>query len=95
MSSAKEAFKISQQKDSVRVARLQHGDLWAFSEIYEDYYLNIKDYICSILKSEEDAEDVTQEVFIKLIKKSEAYRQNGVPFFGWLIRVALSLNPLL
>jgi RNA polymerase sigma-70 factor (ECF subfamily) len=88
MSSAKEAFKISQQKDSVRVARLQHGDLWAFSEIYEDYYLNIKDYICSILKSEEDAEDVTQEVFIKLIKKSEAYRQNGVPFFGWLIRVA-------
>jgi precorrin-4 methylase len=38
MSSAKEAFKISQQKDSVRVARLQHGDLSAFSEIYEDYY---------------------------------------------------------
>ena len=42
----------------------------------------------SILHDAHDAEDVTQQVFAKLMTVLERYDRRRVPFFAWLLRLA-------
>ena len=42
----------------------------------------------SILRDEQEAEDVTQHVFLKLISAIQKYEPRKVPFTAWVIRVA-------
>ena len=42
----------------------------------------------SIVHDHHEAEDVTQQVFAKLIGVIGSYKEREVPFFAWLVRVA-------
>ncbi len=70
------------------IARTKQGDRDALRFLYIRYSDNVYGYICSIVRDEQEAEDLTQHVFMKLITVIAQYKDHGVPFTGWLLRMA-------
>src|SRR5438477_11832619 len=66
----------------------QAGDRDALAFIYARYSEDIYGYVRSIVHDHHEAEDVTQQVFAKLIGVIGSYKEREVPFFAWLVRVA-------
>lgn len=70
----------------------QAGDPEALRELYLRFKDNVYGYVCSIVRDEHEAEDVTQQVFAKLLDALPSYRPVGdVPFSGWLLRIARNM----
>ena len=70
------------------VARAKEGDREAIRFLYVKYANNVYGYVRSILHDDHEAEDVTQQVFAKLMTALVRYEERGIPFFGWLLRLA-------
>ena len=70
------------------VARAKEGDDDALRFLYLRYADNVYGYVCSILRDEQEAEDVTQQVFAKLLVALGRYEPRVVPFSAWIMRVA-------
>lgn len=66
----------------------QAGDREALGFLYARYADNIYGYVRSIVHDHHEAEDVTQQVFAKLIHVIGKYEERDVPFFAWILRVA-------
>ncbi len=69
-------------------ARAKEGDRDAVRFLYVKYSDNVYGYVRSIVRDDKDAEDITQQVFLKLMTAIGRYQDRGVPFSGWLLRVA-------
>jgi RNA polymerase sigma-70 factor, ECF subfamily len=69
-------------------ARAKEGDLDALRYLYLRYADNVYGYVCSIVRDEHEAEDVTQHVFSKLMTGLARYEPRLVPFSAWILRVA-------
>jgi RNA polymerase sigma-70 factor (ECF subfamily) len=69
-------------------ARAKQGDREALRLLYVAYSGNVYGYVRSIVRDDHAAEDVTQQVFAKLITSLEKYDDLGSPFFSWLLRLA-------
>jgi RNA polymerase sigma-70 factor (ECF subfamily) len=69
----------------------QEGDRDALAFLYVRYADNIYGYVRSIVHDPHEAEDVTQQVFAKLIHAIGKYEEREVPFFAWILRVARNL----
>jgi RNA polymerase sigma-70 factor, ECF subfamily len=72
--------------DAVRAAKRGDGD--ALRYLYLRYADNVFGYVRSIVRDDYDAEDVTQQVFAKLIVVIGRYEQRSMPFAAWILRVA-------
>jgi RNA polymerase sigma-70 factor, ECF subfamily len=70
------------------VRRAQAGDPDAMRFLYLRFADNVYGYVCSLVRDEHDAEDVTQQVFTKLLTSLARYEPAGVPFSAWILRVA-------
>ena len=46
--------------------RLKNGDILAFDQIYELYSHKLFSFVLKILKNEDEADDIVQEVFVKI-----------------------------
>ncbi len=69
-------------------ARAKEGDRDALRFLYIRYSDNVYGYVRSIVRDDEEAEDLTQQVFMKLLTVIVKYEDHGVPFSGWLLRLA-------
>lgn len=69
----------------IKVAR--EGDLLAFEQIMRLYERRVFGYVMRHVNNREDAEDITQEVFIKLYKKFGSYDPKQT-FTTWLFTIA-------
>jgi RNA polymerase sigma-70 factor (ECF subfamily) len=49
---------------------------------------NVYGYVRSIAREPTEAEDVTQQVFVKLMTRIQKYGPRSVPFLAWILRVA-------
>jgi RNA polymerase sigma-70 factor, ECF subfamily len=76
---------------SQAVRRAQGGDREALGFLYACYADNVHGYVRSIVHDPHEAEDVTQQVFAKLIHVIGKYEERDVPFFAWVLRVARNL----
>jgi RNA polymerase sigma-70 factor, ECF subfamily len=72
--------------DAVGAAKRGDGD--ALRYLYLRYADNVFGYVRSIVRDDYDAEDVTQQVFAKLIVVIGRYEQRSMPFSAWILRVA-------
>jgi RNA polymerase sigma-70 factor, ECF subfamily len=69
------------------VRRAQEGDSDAFAFLYARFADDVCGYARSIVHDHHEAEDVTQQVFAKLIRVIDKYHERDVPFFAWVLRV--------
>ncbi|MCA1588631.1 MAG: sigma-70 family RNA polymerase sigma factor [Chloroflexi bacterium] len=70
------------------VVRAKQGDADAVRFLYLRYADNVFGYVRTIVRDHHDAEDVTQQVFAKLITAIAKYEPRGVPFVAWLLRMS-------
>jgi RNA polymerase sigma-70 factor (ECF subfamily) len=70
------------------VAEAQRGDAWAFGALFDHYHESVYRYIVSRVHRPSDAEDLTQLVFVKALEALPRYEARGIPFGGWLFRLA-------
>jgi RNA polymerase sigma-70 factor (ECF subfamily) len=69
-------------------ARAKDGDTDALRFLYLRYADNVYGYVCSIVRDEHEAEDVTQHVFARLTTALARYEPRVAPFSAWILRVA-------
>ena len=67
------------------------GDMEAVRFLYIRYKDNVYSYVLSIVREPHEAEDVTQQVFMKLMSSIQKYEPRAVPFTAWILRVARNL----
>ena len=70
------------------VAAAKAGDPEAFGSLFDVYYGPVYRYVASRVGRPSDAEDLAQLVFVKALESLPRYEQRGVPFGGWLFRLA-------
>jgi RNA polymerase sigma-70 factor, ECF subfamily len=70
------------------VMQAKAGDHEGLRYLYLTYADSVYGYVCSIVRDEHEAEDVTQHVFAKLITALQRYEQRSMPFSAWILRVA-------
>ncbi len=79
--------KQNYQEDEL-VSLLKVGDRKVMSILYDNYSPALFGVILRIVRSEEIAEDVLQEAFIKIWKKSASYNASKGRLFTWLLNIA-------
>ncbi len=70
------------------ICRAIKGDEEAFAQLYEEHFNKIYRYIYLRLGNQAEAEDLTQEVFVKILKAIGSYKWRNLPFTSWLFRIA-------
>lgn len=71
------------------VKQAQAGDFTAFGEVYERFAPEIQRYLLRHLGGRRElAEDLTEEVFLKVLERINTFQFRGLPFSAWLYRIA-------
>lgn len=70
------------------VAATKEGNAEAFGQLFDHYSEPVYRYIASRVQRPADAEDLTQIVFVKALEALPRYEPRGIPFGGWLFRLA-------
>jgi len=76
--------------DRSLVARCRENDEAAFNEVVTRYKTKVYNYIFRMTGSSEDAEDLTQEVFIRMYTSIDSFRSQS-SLSTWLFRIASNL----
>jgi RNA polymerase sigma-70 factor (ECF subfamily) len=80
---------MSKDEAQLLVRRAQAGDAGALGELYEQFAPEIFRYVLRHLNNHrQDAEDLTDEVFVKALQRLGGYEYRGAPFSAWLYRIA-------
>lgn len=70
------------------VARARHGDVGAMGALHDHYAERVFRFVRFRLGSPQDAEDMAQRVFLRMIEALPRYESRGTPFGAWLFRIA-------
>jgi RNA polymerase sigma-70 factor (ECF subfamily) len=84
------ALPHSGNSDASLIARCQKADIAAFNEIVSRYKGKIYSYVYRMTGNAEDAEDVTQEVFVRMYTNIGSFRAEA-SLSTWLFRIAGNL----
>jgi RNA polymerase sigma-70 factor (ECF subfamily) len=69
------------------IEAFQRGENWAFNEIYRRFLKPIQSYVETRIPNETVAQEITQEIFLKVFRFSASYRF-GFAFTTWLWTIA-------
>jgi RNA polymerase sigma-70 factor (ECF subfamily) len=64
------------------------GDSDGVHFLYVRFADDVQRYVTSLVRDHHEAEDITQNVFAKLMTAIKKYEQREVPFAAWILRVA-------
>src|SRR5436190_5383399 len=73
------------------VERGQQGDREALEELYLLHFDRIYSYLHMSVGNRHDAEDLTTQVFVKMLESIGKFRWRSAPFSAWLFRIAHNL----
>lgn len=79
------------QDEATLVAHAKQGEAAAFEQIYDQHRQPIFNYIFFRVGDNELAEDLTSDVFVRMVDKIDTYTQNGRPLAAWLYTIARNL----
>jgi RNA polymerase sigma-70 factor (ECF subfamily) len=82
-------MKVTSIVDEKLVARSLTGDESAFESLVRKYHKRIISIVYQIIGNKQEAEDVAQEVFIKVFYKLKDFNPE-YPFYAWLYRIAIN-----
>ena len=77
--------ELRQEEGWIRAC--QGGDLSGLEGLYGKYHRQLYAYLLAMLRSPHAAEDITQDIFVKLHTQIGSYRFQS-PFHHWLFRLA-------
>lgn len=70
------------------IARAQQGDAEAVVQLYEAHAPAVFRYIYFRVRHRQVAEDITADVFVRMVEALPTFEYRGRPFAAWLFRVA-------
>jgi len=70
------------------VARAATGDTEAFGMLYDEFLDPVYRYVFLRVRDTAEAEDLSEEIFLKVWRSLGTYRNTGKPFIAWLFRLA-------
>jgi RNA polymerase sigma-70 factor (ECF subfamily) len=70
------------------IARAQEGCSDALHFLYVRYAPEVSRYVRRMTRDDHEAEDITHDVFMKLMTVIDKYEPREVPFAAWIMRVA-------
>ena len=76
---------------AILVRMAQEGDTSSFGELYERFFDQIFRYVSFKTGSPSEAEDITGEVFVRMLESIHKFKWQGHPFSSWLFRIAHNL----
>lgn len=76
------------------IKRCQNGDRAAFDELIRAFYPYVSKYLLKLTRDEALTEDLTQDVFLKMIRTIEDYKINGKASFATYI-ITIAKNTLI
>ncbi len=82
-------------EDALLVERAREGDQYAFDRLIHKYQSRIYQFCYRMLSDPDEAEELTQDVFVKLYRNLKRFRYES-KFSTWLFQIAknLTLNKL-
>lgn len=80
-----------QSSDDVLIQRAVGGDQAAFAALYDKHVAQIYRHVYYRVGGQADAEDITQEVFVRAWKAISRYRRGDALFVSWLLVIARNL----
>src|SRR5690242_2219688 len=79
---------VSPDLERATVDRARSGDQQALADIYDWYMPRVYRYTVARVTNTAEAEDLTEEVFLKMLGAISDFRWRDVPFSSWLFRIA-------
>jgi len=76
--------------DELLIERIKNGDAAAYNDIVARYYDRIYARVSQLLKNQQDAEEVTQDAFIRAHRGLDKFRGDAA-FSTWLYQIATNL----
>lgn len=70
------------------IEHAQAGNTEGLHFLYVRYAPDVQRFVNSLVKDQHEAEDITQNIFAKLMKAINKYEPREVPFAAWIMRVA-------
>jgi RNA polymerase sigma-70 factor (ECF subfamily) len=83
--------RTSSQELTRLVEQAQRGDRHALEELYLLHFDRIYSYLHMSVGNRHDAEDLTTQVFVKMLESIGNFRWRSAPFSAWLFRIAHNL----
>lgn len=72
----------------ILVEKFKEKDVKAFETLYEMYHKSVQGVVYNIVRDQELAEEIAQDVFIKAWNSAESYSASKGRFFTWIINIA-------
>ena len=69
----------------------QKGDSAALAALYERFFDQLYRYVSFKSGNRAEAEDITTDVFVKMLESIHSFKWQGHPFSSWLFRIAHNL----
>ncbi len=73
------------------ITKAQNGDALAFAKIHDQYYQLVYRFFYYRVSDVKRAEDLTSDLFVKLIEKMGLYQPGKAPFLAWLYTIARNM----
>ncbi|MCK4602228.1 MAG: sigma-70 family RNA polymerase sigma factor [Phycisphaerae bacterium] len=77
-------------EDAALIERVRTGDMQAFGALVTKYQDRVFNMLCRMCSRSADAEELTQETFLKALEKIGQFR-GASRFYTWLFRIAANL----
>jgi len=70
------------------ILQFQEKDVKAYEKLYNMYCNSISGVVNNIVKNDEVAQEITQDVFIKAWNNADSYSSKKGRFFTWILNIA-------
>jgi RNA polymerase sigma-70 factor (ECF subfamily) len=81
---------MKRQPDNYYVERIRKGETECFAPLLERYGKQVFSLIVKMAGNREDAEELTQDVFLKVYRSLDSFREES-SFSTWLYRIAYNM----
>jgi RNA polymerase sigma-70 factor (ECF subfamily) len=76
------------QDDEIIARQIRKRDPEAWARIYEEFFPRIYRFIALKVRNRTEAEDLTEQVFLKALEACPSFKWRGAPISSWLFRIA-------
>jgi RNA polymerase sigma-70 factor (ECF subfamily) len=82
---------MPEQLDPALIAQAQSGNAAAIGKLYETFHGGVHRFLYYRVGDRQTAEDLTAEVFFRMLEALPRYRHGEIPIRAWIYRIARNL----